>query len=261
MIRKTKLSKRVYHTLCERVVANQFSPARMFTATIAREMNVSRTPVREAMCRLASEGLLEADPRGGYVTKRPTREEVAELFELREILESFAAEKAAELITPAQVGELMALCEELRTVALAVRVGRLTSLDGQLGQRAELADARFHMLILEAAANALVLKTVRDLRIMTRIFGFRRYMPGATLMRAVAKLHRDHSRIARALDERDGRRARQCVARHIAEGRADLLANYDSLAQRYSNTHPAERDWPDDVRRRIAEIEGAVPPV
>ncbi len=74
-----------------------FASRRLIEADLADRLNMSRTPVREALHRLALIGILEAAPGGGYVPRRFTRREIRDQYELRVVLEPLAAESAAAL--------------------------------------------------------------------------------------------------------------------------------------------------------------------
>lgn len=115
----------------------------------ARELAVSPTPVREALVRLESEGFVVKEPARGYsVTPPLTRHELDDLFELRLLLEPWAAARAAQEIDAAGTRRLH---EELETCPTA------PAGDGYETYRALVAhDERFHALLLELAGNEAV---------------------------------------------------------------------------------------------------------
>jgi DNA-binding GntR family transcriptional regulator len=81
---------------------------------VADVLGVSRTPVREALGLLAQRGMLERRDRGGFVVVQPSRESLQQKFELRRLLEPYAARKAAALMTPVQVERLHKEVAKLR---------------------------------------------------------------------------------------------------------------------------------------------------
>lgn len=94
----------VYGQLKTAVLAGQFSSGeRLLEHDIARAMQVSRTPVREALKRLEAEGLLEALPKQGLVIKEYTDDDIREIYIIRETLECLAAEFAAINATMAEI--------------------------------------------------------------------------------------------------------------------------------------------------------------
>ena len=79
------------------------SGQRLPEIVIAKEYNVSRTPVREALRRLENEGLVQIVPGWGACLASPTRQEIIDTYEVRENLEIMAIRKASQLITPLQI--------------------------------------------------------------------------------------------------------------------------------------------------------------
>jgi DNA-binding GntR family transcriptional regulator len=106
----TKLTD-VYRALREGIASGAYRPNEALrAAAIADELGISRTPVREAFMRLASEGLVDYSPRHGARVVDLRAEELQELFELRSAIEEIAVRHAATKATPADVAELRKLC-------------------------------------------------------------------------------------------------------------------------------------------------------
>ncbi|ARJ05271.1 GntR family transcriptional regulator [Cnuibacter physcomitrellae] len=115
----------------------------------ARQLGVSPTPVREALAGLESEGLVVKVPLRGYrTTELLTRDELVELYELRNVLEPHAAAAAARRRDP---GSVQALGEELAT--MATRPAPLPAIELSAH------DERLHTLIFEGAGNGLITRT------------------------------------------------------------------------------------------------------
>src|SRR5204862_6511411 len=81
-------------------------------AELARQVGVSRQPVREALHRLQAEGWIKLRPNEGAFVHVPTGQEVDELLDVRELLEAEAARLAAQKAAPSQVARLRAICRE-----------------------------------------------------------------------------------------------------------------------------------------------------
>ncbi|MEM6306410.1 MAG: GntR family transcriptional regulator [Pseudomonadota bacterium] len=113
---------------------------RLLETELATRFGVSRTPVREAIRRLESDGIIEHKPRVGAVVRMLGQQEVVELYEMRIVLETTAARMAAKHAAPAEVRTLTALNNDMATHAAdAVHVARL--------------NRQFHRCILQAAHN------------------------------------------------------------------------------------------------------------
>ena len=108
----------VYEQLKQAVLSGAFDDGeRLVEHDLAERLSVSRTPVREALKRLESEGLLTALPRQGLVAKKYTNEEIREIYMIRIALESLAAEYAAMNATDEDIAELEVLADEMERVA------------------------------------------------------------------------------------------------------------------------------------------------
>src|SRR5882724_5280735 len=139
--------------------------------SLAREIGISRTPVREAIRRLEQEGILEQVPRYGTIVRRPQRRDLQELYQLREALEPYAVAQVAGRLCPEDLGMLGRLCDEIRTIATAVKKARRPVVDLALMRRLLSADLGFHMVLLRASGNRRLMKIISDSRVLTRIFG------------------------------------------------------------------------------------------
>ncbi len=180
----------------------------------ARELSeatgLSRTPIREAMRRLEAERLIMLIPNRGAFVVSWTESEIEQTYELRVLLESFAAKAAATRITDAQVAELKALCDEM---------GRLVErrpLD--LEAIAEV-NEKFHKGILEACGNTRLrefLSAITEVPLQLRTF--QRYSH-EQLRRSAAQ----HSELVAALAARDGDWAGGVMTAHIRSARNTLL--------------------------------------
>ena len=135
-----------YDAIRHRIASGEYAAgAHLKGEDLAVSLGISRTPVREALRRLHSEGLVELIPNRGASVVSWTRADIDEVFGLRAVLESYAAELAAQRLGVAELDELDRLAEI---------TARLAASDAP-GERAEIAiaNSRFHQLILAAAAH------------------------------------------------------------------------------------------------------------
>lgn len=104
----------VYEVLREAVVSGVFSPGeKLRQEALATAIGVSRLPVRGALVRLEAEGLVEFHPRRGYVVQSLSHREIAEIYELRELLETHALRRSMATMTPERIARLRDLAAEL----------------------------------------------------------------------------------------------------------------------------------------------------
>src|SRR6478735_10793417 len=126
----TLLPEKIYNHLRTKLLAGELPPgARLDYKKISAEMGVSTTPVREAMGKLASEGLVELVPRAGAIVRKLGAQEAVQLYGVREAIETYAAAKAAEKISEARLQQLEGLLTKMRgliTKAFAAGGGLMT---------------------------------------------------------------------------------------------------------------------------------------
>ena len=115
------IREKVYNVIRDDILNSVIPPgARMVETQLAKQINTSRTPVREALHMLEMEGLLEAIPRVGYRVKQIEWDEIEEICEIRTVNETLAARWAMNRITPK---EIQALDENLAVAEAEIRQG------------------------------------------------------------------------------------------------------------------------------------------
>jgi len=191
--RDGSLRQKAYQHIQERILTGRLpAGAALSEVALARQIGVSRTPVREAIGQLVAEGFLEQIPGRGVVVIEPAREDIIELYELREALEVYAVGKAAgRRPQAAEMDMLHAACEEIRAMAEALRSSGRQRLDETEMQRFLATDLKFHMLLLRVAGNRRITKVVADTRLLTRIFSYRREGHDAPQLDRISQYHRD----------------------------------------------------------------------
>ena len=201
--------------------------SKLSEAGLARELNMSRTPVREAIRRLQSQGLLRHVPSKGVYVTQPDRDEVMATFEVRKAMECMAVRKAARMMDIRQQRKLLSLCEQMRNAIHTMRDSRSDILEGEPLRQYLAADLTFHMVILSAARNPLALKIVADSHVRNRVFGCYSHRRD---LHNVAWAWLVHARIARALRRRDARAAKHWMSKHISNScRAALTSQGASM--------------------------------
>lgn len=132
--RAPPLAEQIYQRLRYQLRAGTFAPGeRLIESGLAQQMAVSRSPVREALSRLTADGLLESRG-GGFQVVMPTARDMAEIFEMRRLLEPPAARQVARAMTPELSGELARALERARAAEKAGDFGAFT--DANYGFRA-----------------------------------------------------------------------------------------------------------------------------
>lgn len=183
--------------------------SRIKEATIARDLGISRGPLREALRRLESHGLVERRQNlGAYVTKL-TLEDLDDLFRVREALEGAACGLAATRISDESIQELTAMLD---------RHAQTTAASGHYWQKSS--DDDFHFRIIrESGSRRLFDALCSELYLQVRLYRFRSSSNAARSAMAVQE-HRD---IVAALATRDPRKAEEAMRTHISNARKNLL--------------------------------------
>lgn len=219
-------SEIAYEFLRRKIFHRELPPgSRVRYGPVGKEIGMSATPIREAIGRLASEGLVELVPQSGAIVKRQTKEDAAEVYEMREAIEPFAAAKACQLIGFRQLKTLEASLEVMKTVFEKSRAGNFTGKEAS--NRFDEADLRFHLTILEAADNRRMLKAVGDFHLLTGIIGADRHDYDSDVLEMTID---DHGAIFAGLRDRDSDAVRRGMITHIRNSRQLTLSLLDGVA-------------------------------
>lgn len=141
--------EKVYLALRDGIAGGTFAPGeRLGEVELAERLGVSRTPVREALRRLESEGLIETLPNRGARVRSWTMYEITEVYELRALLESRAAGRAARFRTEDESAQLYELCAEMENAASQEPLPDLELVAAK--------NAEFHALVLASARSPLL---------------------------------------------------------------------------------------------------------
>jgi DNA-binding GntR family transcriptional regulator len=183
---------------------------RLSDVTLAEQLGMSRTPVRQALERLVQEGLVRSDPRRGFWTNTFTTKDINEIYELRGALEVLAVRLAAPRLSQE---DLKAQLEAL----YAVRA----ELDTHPVLRFLQVDIRLHMLITRASNNARLIHSLSMLRSQLCMFQMQdTFYPE----RMVIALN-DHEQVLMALLVGNVDEAADCLSRHIHHAKEGVLAD------------------------------------
>ena len=201
-----RVADAVYERLRAAVIGRHIEPGeRLSIPNLAEQLGVSRSPVREAVQRLVQDGLATEEPRRGAVVATLDLSDVLPLYELREVLEGFAARLAAERATAA----------EIRSLEDVVAAHRGAVDDGDRKRQIEL-DMLFHKGIREAARNPELAGTLE--RVQGRITIAMLASEESWHAQALA----EHEAILTALRDQSTADAERLAIAHIARVREDL---------------------------------------
>jgi DNA-binding GntR family transcriptional regulator len=195
------LADRAYADLRDRIVTLQIAPgAPIDEDVLGGELGIGRTPVREAIKRLALENLVTVFPRRGTFASEINITDLADISDVRVQLEGHAAYRAAQRITPAQRQELAQLLAELDHSQGSDDIEALMALD-----------ARVHRFVHRCAGNPYLEETLGCyLNLSLRIW----YLVLDRLPHLFARVH-EHDDLLRIISAGDADRARRIIAEHV----------------------------------------------
>ena len=199
--RPPRLGDEVYNTIYAQLMSQKILPgSRISIDNLAREMGVSQTPIREALSRLEAQGLVVKTHLIGFsAASQMDRARFDQLYELRLLLEPFAARKAATLITTEQFDTLQRLASEMEVSGQGrVSYSDFARLDGQ-----------FHDLIALASGNDLIHETLANLHTHMHLFRLFHHQ------QAASTANTEHAELIDALEARDADRAEQAMRVHV----------------------------------------------
>ncbi|APE29588.1 GntR family transcriptional regulator [Halomonas aestuarii] len=205
IIQQRNLVEQVADYLTQAIISQRFSPGeRLSEVQLARDLGVSRAPVREAARLLESRGLLVSQPRRGFFVRALDAGELVDIFDLRLCLERHAMERLAGACLPET---LAALRDQVKVLCAAASSGDET-------RRIE-EDLAFHRLLVASAGNPRLLRTFDDLAHELRL-----------CITLITKTHEapdsiaeSHHQLLDALASGDGQRCREAIDYHIGVAR------------------------------------------
>lgn len=205
-------SERIYTALRQRIMRCEIAPGATLDASeIAQQYEVSKTPVRDAMQRLAADGLVTILPRSGYRVAPITFQAVHEILDLRAAIGPHAARQAARYATPEDVAELRNI---VREYARPLDVGAMQQVA-----------RRFHVAIARCSRNR------RLMALSESLFDeLERLLRFAIDFTVKAGEHSDeHTALVDAIEAGDGERAAAIEAEHIRRSREFLIERLMTL--------------------------------
>ncbi len=195
------LWQRVHAHLREEILANRLEPGtELQEVALSGELGVSRGPIREAIGRLAAEGLVTVRPRRGAVVRALSGDEFAEAYQVREALEVMAVRLAVPKLDAAALARLEELNDEMGSRASADDVPGFFE-----------ANRAFHLVFFEVAGNRMLSELYHQVYGQIERYRLRSLELRGNLHRSIA----EHRAIVRAAKARDVERAARLASEHV----------------------------------------------
>lgn len=212
IINRATLSDQIYDYLRGEILSGRVLPGeRLDLGELVGRLKVSKMPVKEAIARLAIEGLLDVQAQRGTFVSSVNPRELAETFEVRCALEMLAGELACARATTSDIERLRKLMGEMEQSS---EVARHLELNFQ-----------FHSLIVELSGNRKLAETYHRLRVPIQVAGI--HYRSESWKERIAKEQKEHRAIVRALEQKDAEGVALAIREHIKRGGASLLEDVE----------------------------------
>lgn len=198
------------------IVSGRLEPGSMYSiGEIAEKLNVSITPVREALHDLAKEGLIVMKRNRGFLVRTPSSKELDDIVGIRAMLEVSAVREITERGLIQDFGPLRVLCRKTEIFAEAGEWDHFLD-----------ADRDFHLSILAALDNPKLLELVGSLRDQSRLFGLQKVAGTTTFLQST----KEHDLLLNAMEHGEPERAANVMTAHLRHVRG-IWAGQDEAAQ------------------------------
>lgn len=201
MLSRTFLAEEAYDAILENILSGTLPSGTVLSeVSLAQELNVSRTPVHQALARLAKEGLIEHRAGRKARIARFGREDVIEIYDMRLLLETAATQRAAKRMDPQKVADFLREADQIASAP-----------DGPDWNRSALDfDVRLHDAIAAGSGNRRLRQEIAKYRLQVRAF-CRMTGSAENLRDALA----EHQRVLQGLADRSPAAAGQAMAQHV----------------------------------------------
>ncbi len=211
--KRKSLREEVYDSLRRSIIHGKLKGGqRLIEETLAHQVGISRTPVREAFHKLERDDLVMRLPKGGFAVRKFTRDDVEEIFGIRSALESYAAYLAAIHITPDKLDLLEKKVEESQK-----------ALESQDHEKVIQLHTEFHDLLYKASKSRKLVDMISNYSDY-----FYRYRPALILTEnGFRSSISDHERMIEGMKRKNPRLVERLVRRHLERGKEIILKEID----------------------------------
>ncbi|RPJ04554.1 MAG: GntR family transcriptional regulator [Deltaproteobacteria bacterium] len=212
--RPKSLNNLAYESLKNSILAGRLVPGVIYSELeLARRLGISRTPVREALLRLAAENFIVFHSKKGMSINFFSKEDIENLFELREAIEERAVSKIAATLTKDQIGRMKEILAE-QEECTKNRYDEMLFLE---------VDKKFHVFLIEASGNRFMVQTYNNIRDYITIPAKKALMKKGRVNEVI----QEHRAIVKALSERNVAKVRETVKKHLINSKLMALEGRD----------------------------------
>jgi DNA-binding GntR family transcriptional regulator len=207
--KKRSLREEVYESLKKSILHGKLKPGQhLIEEQLAKHLEISRTPVREAFHKLERDELVTRLPKGGFAVREFTKEDVEEIFEIRSALESHAAYLATLHMAPDKISILE---KKLKASEDALEKGD--------NDKVVQLNTEFHDLLYKSCKSKKLVEMINTFR----DYFYRYRTPLLHIEKGVSYSHKDHRQMLEAMKKKNPRLAERLVHKHLARGKELVL--------------------------------------
>jgi DNA-binding GntR family transcriptional regulator len=209
------LAKMAYKALRDSILTRELIPGEIYKEkALAMALGISRTPVREALLELSTQGLVTFLPRKGVMVYRYTRKDVEEIFEVRKIIESASVEKVAKASPPLDLSRVEKAFHKMQSSNK--KRDALAFLD---------ADRAFHIKLSGLIKNQRLLGILENSRDMTHLMGIK----ALDIENRYEEVIQEHWKVLDAVKNGKAAQAGIAMAYHLDRSREAVLKQHDYM--------------------------------
>ena len=212
----TNLRDQTYDIIKNMIILREIEPGKKINEEhIAREIQVSRTPIREALCRLENEGIVRIIPRRGAFVSDLTETNVKEILLIREVLEGLVVRLAVENMDEKKLEKLRSALE---------KVSKIPDKDRELTHYTH-SEVDFHALLLDASNNQMLKNMMEIVNAHLQIIRLRTVV----IPERAQKTVKEHQQILQAIEDGDADAAEELMRKHVRSVREVALRNIEAI--------------------------------
>ncbi len=220
------MRERAYAYIQRKIASGELKPeVPISELVLAKELKMSRTPIREALSQLVAEGLLDQTPNRGTLVVQLGRQDIIDLYELREALEVYLARKAAQSsLRSIDLERWQGFSDDILHLKSELEKSGKSALNEEQMHRFMASDLSFHNMLMRMAVNDRMLKVVNETRLLMRIFGIQRSGYDAT---ELERIRQQHNAIIQAVTGHDPDLVTKLLTQHIHTSLEERLDAHD----------------------------------
>lgn len=219
-INTPKVSEMVYNILREKIISKEFAEGeRLELDEICKQLGVSKTPIKEALSHLESEGLVRILPRSGTFVSNFSEKDIADSFDVRRVLECFAVEIICNYASDEELGILEKMVLDLGKLAKHPDIKEIYPEYLKL-------DHEFHHQMVMQTNN----KRLQEAHERENLHAQMARIRYRSFERELNKAQNEHERMIKALKERDVEKAVNEINSHLQRAKQSLLNDMNSIS-------------------------------